>query len=675
MATHQHTPVKNTTLEQLCINTIRTLAMDGVQKANSGHPGTPMALAPLTYLLWTRHMHYNPKNPAWLNRDRFILSAGHASMLIYSMLYLSGYDLPLEQLKNFRQWGSHTPGHPEYGETPGVETTTGPLGQGFANGVGMAIAERFQAHRYNRPDHTMLDHYIYAIASDGDLMEGVASEAASIAGHLKLGQLVYFYDDNHITIEGDTALAFNEDVGRRFEGYHWHVQHVADGNDLEALDRAILAAKAETERPSLIIVRTHIAFGSPNKQDTASAHGSPLGEQEILLTKRNLGWPSEEPFFVPAEALAYFHQAVERGIQLEQEWQEKYDAYATAYPALATQWQRELQGELPEGWDGAIPTFKAGENMASRVSSEKTLNALAPKLPNLIGGSADLAPSTNTYMKGMGDFSPTETGRNMHYGIREHGMGSVMNGMSLYGGVIPFGATFLIFSEYMRPPIRLASLMGLKTIYVYTHDSIGLGEDGPTHQPIEQLAALRAIPGLTVIRPGDANEVAEAWRVAITHHGPVALALTRQSIPTLDRAELASASNAAKGAYVLLDSETTPQLILLASGSELSLTVDAAKKLHQEGVAVRVVSIPSWELFEEQNAEYKEAVLPKSVTARLAIEAASPFGWDRYIGPLGTTITLDHFGASAPAKVLFQQFGFTVDNIVEKSKALLSYEN
>jgi transketolase len=672
MTTQQHTPVENKTLEQLCINTIRTLAMDGVQKANSGHPGTAMALAPLTYLLWTRHMHYNPQNPAWLNRDRFILSAGHASMLIYSMLYLSGYDLPLEQLKKFRQWGSHTPGHPEYGETAGIETTTGPLGQGVGNGIGMAIAERFQANRYNRADHTLLDHYIYAIASDGDLMEGVASEAASMAGHLKLGQLIYFYDDNHITIEGDTNLAFNEDVGRRFEGYHWHVQHVDDVNDLEALDSAILAAKAETERPSLIIIRTHIGFGSPNKQDTAGAHGSPLGEQEILLTKKNLDWPSEEPFFVPEESLAYFRQAIDRGAQLEQEWQEKYDAYTAAYPELAAQWQRELKGELPEGWDSDIPVFKVSDNLATRISSEKVLNAIAPKLPNLIGGSADLAPSTNTYMKGQGDFGPTESGRNMHYGIREHGMGSVMNGMSLYGGLIPFGATFLIFSDYMRPPIRLASLMGIKTIYVYTHDSIGLGEDGPTHQPVEQLALLRAIPGLTVIRPGDANEVAEAWRVAITHHGPVAFALTRQNLPTLDRTEVASASGTAKGAYVLLDSETAPQLILLANGSELSLAVDAAKKLRQEGVAVRVVSIPSWELFEEQSAEYKEAVLPKSITARIAIEAASPFGWERYIGSQGTTVTLNHFGASAPAKVLFQQFGFSVDNIVEKSKALLS---
>jgi len=671
LTTLQQTSTQNKQLEQLYINTIRTLAMDGVQKANSGHPGTAMALAPLTYLLWTRFLRYNPHNPSWLNRDRFILSAGHASMLLYSMLYLTGYDLPLDQLKNFRQWGSHTPGHPEHGETPGIETTTGPLGQGFANGVGMAIAERFLASRYNRPDRAILDHYIYAIVSDGDLMEGVASEAASLAGALKLGKLIYFYDDNHITIEGDTAIAFTEDVGRRFEGYHWHVQHVADVNDLESLEQAIIAAQAEIDRPSLIITRTHIGFGSPNKQDSAKAHGEPLGADEVILTKRNLGWPSEEPFYVPEEALTFYRQAVERGAAQEQEWQHLYNAYAAAYPELAEQLQQELSGNLPTGWDKAIPTFKAGEALASRVASGQTINAIAANLPSLIGGSADLAPSTNTYMKGLGDFGPTESGRNMHFGVREHGMGGILNGMALYGGLIPFGATFLIFSDYMRPSIRLAALMGLKTIYVFTHDSIGLGEDGPTHQPIEQLAALRAIPNLTVIRPGDANETAEAWRVAISHSGPVALALTRQALPTLDRTELADASNVAKGAYVLLDSGATPQLILIATGSELSLAFEAAKKLRQDGIAVRVVSMPSWELFEAQSAEYKEAVLPGSVSARIAIEAASPMGWDRYVGPRGTTVTLNHFGASAPAKTLFQQFGFTVDNIIAKAKSLL----
>ncbi len=643
MTTQEKSPVQQNTLEQLCINTIRTLSMDGVQKANSGHPGTPMALAPLTYLLWTRIMRYNPRNPSWLNRDRFILSAGHASMLQYSMLHLTGYDLPLEQLKNFRQWGSHTPGHPEHGETPGIETTTGPLGQGFANGVGMAIAERFLANRYNRPDHTIVDHHTYVICSDGDLMEGVSSEAASIAGFLKLGKLIYFYDNNHITIEGSTDLAFSEDVGRRFEGYHWHVQHIEDVNDLASLEAAILAAQAETERPSLIIARTHIAYGSPNKHDTAGAHGSPLGVDDI-----------------------------ERGAAQEKAWHEQYAAYRAAYPELAAQWEREMSGQLPQGWDSDIPAFQPGEAMATRISSSRVLNAIAPKLPNLVGGSADLAPSTNTLMKDQGDLGPENTGRNMHFGIREHGMGGILNGISLHGGLIPFGATFLIFSDYMRPPIRLAAIMGIKTIYVYTHDSIGLGEDGPTHQPIEQLAALRAIPGLTVIRPGDANETAEAWRQAISHKGPVALALTRQNLPTLERTTpTASASNLAKGAYVLVDSITTPQLILIATGSELSLAVDAAAKLRDEGIQVRVVSMPSWELFEEQAAAYKESVLPKSITARLAIEAASPMGWERYTGPDGDTLTLNHFGASAPAKVLFQQFGFTVENVVEKAKNLL----
>ncbi len=671
MTTQQQTPVESSTLEQLCINTIRTLSMDGVQKANSGHPGTPMALAPLAYLLWTKYMHYNPRNPAWLNRDRFILSAGHASMLQYSMLHLTGYGLPLEQLEQFRQWGSLTPGHPEHGHTVGIETTTGPLGQGVANGVGMAIAQRFLASRYNRPDHEIINHHIYVIASDGDLMEGVASEAASLAGFLKLGKLIYFYDNNHITIEGNTNLAFSEDVGARFEAYGWHVQHVEDINALDTLSQAIEAAQAENERPSLVIVRSHIGFGSPNRQDSAKAHGEALGAQEVLLTKHNLGWPSEQPFYEPEEAVAYFRQAIERGAAQEQAWQQSYTAYSTAYPELVKQLEQDLSGALPEGWDRDIPVFKAGEAMASRAAAGLTLNAIAPQLLNLVGGSADLAPSNNTHMKNLGDFGPTSDGRNMHFGIREHGMGGILNGMALYGGLIPFGATFLIFSDYMRPPIRLASLMGLKTIYIFTHDSIGVGEDGPTHQPVEQLAALRAIPGLTVLRPGDANETAEAWRVAITHKGPVALALTRQALPTLERTPATSASNLAKGAYILLDSESTPQIILIASGSEVSLAVDAAHALHQEGIAVRVVSMPSSELFEEQSTAYKESVLPKSVRARIAIEAASPMGWERYVGLDGDTVTLNHFGASAPASILFQQFGFTVDNIVAKAKNLL----
>ena len=670
MTTQQQSPVQPKQLEDLCINTIRTLAMDGVQKANSGHPGTAMALAPLTYLLWTKYMRYNPRNPHWFNRDRFILSAGHASMLLYSMLHLTGYDLPLEELKNFRQWGSRTPGHPEYHDVPGVETTTGPLGQGFVNGVGMAIAQRFQASRYNRPDHTLLDHYIYTICSDGDLMEGITSEAASIAGHLKLGKLIYFYDDNKITIEGDTTLAFTENVGARFESYGWHVQHIADVNDLEAMSKAIEAAQAD-ERPSIVVTRTHIAYGSPNLQDKEKAHGAPLGEQEILLTKRNLGWPSEEPFYEPEEAVTYFRQAIERGAQQELAWQEQFAAYAKAYPELAQQWQQEQDGKLPEGWDSAIPTFKAGEAIASRSASGKTINAIAGKLPNLIGGSADLAPSTITYMKDLGDFTANENGRNMHFGIREHAMGAILNGMALYGGLVPFGATFLIFSEYMRPPIRLAAIMRQKAIYVYTHDSIGVGEDGPTHQPIEQLAALRAIPGLTVIRPGDANETAEAWRNAITIEGPVAIVLSRQNLPTVDRSTHASAANVAKGAYVISDSEGTPQVILIATGSELALALSSADKLRQEGIAVRVVSMPSHELFEKQSAEYKESVLPKSVRARIAIEAASPFGWERYVGLDGDTVTLDHYGASAPFSVLYEKFGFTVENVTTKAKNLL----
>ena len=672
MTTQQQTSLDPKALEQLSINTIRALAMDGVQKANSGHPGTPMALAPITYLLYTRHMRHNPKNPNWLNRDRFILSCGHASMLLYSMLYLTGYDLPLDQLKQFRQWGSLTPGHPEYRHTAGVETTTGPLGQGVGNGVGMAIAQRFQASRFNTPEHTVLDHYIYAIASDGDLEEGVAAEAASLAGTLKLGKLVYFYDDNNITIEGRARIAFTEDVGKRFEAYGWHVQHVADVNDLETLNSAIDAAKAETERPSLIVVKSKIAFGSPNKVDTHGAHGAPLGADEVIATKRNLGYPSIEPFFVPEEALNYYRQSVERGAQAEQEWQKTYDAFSAANPALAKQWQSELKGELPAGWDSTLPVWQTGEAVATRVAGGKALNAIAAKLPNLIGGSADLAPSNNTNMKDLGDFTATENGRNMHFGIREHAMGSILNGMALYGGIIPFGATFLIFSDYMRPPIRLASLMGIKTIYVYTHDSIGVGEDGPTHEPVEQISALRLIPGLTVLRPGDANETSEAWRVAITHKNPVAIALTRQNLPTLDREKFASASNVAKGAYVLQDSDKTPDIILMASGSEVSLAVDAAQQLQQEGVAVRVVSVPSQELFEEQSEEYKESVLPKSVRARVAIEAASPMSWYRYVGLDGALVTLDHFGASAPATILFEKFGFTVDNVVAKAKALLN---
>ncbi len=661
----------NAALEALCINTIRTLAMDQVQKANSGHPGTAMALAPLAHLLWTRHLRYNPRNPQWLDRDRFILSAGHASVLQYSMLYLTGYDLSLDDLKNFRQWGSKTPGHPEYHETPGVELTTGPLGAGFSMGVGMAMAERYLASRFNKPDQAIVNHHIYAICSDGDLMEGVSSEAASLAGHLKLGKLIYFYDHNNITIEGQATLAFSENVGQRFESYGWHVQQIEDINDLKKLDQAIENAKAEADRPSLVIVRSTIAFGSPNKANTAGAHGSPLGEDEVLLTKRNLGWPSEETFFVPEQALTAYRQAAEKRAQTEQTWNALYSDYKKGNPDLAAHWEREQRGELPKGWDRDIPKFPAGESMATRVSAGKVLNAIAPNLPTLLGGSADLAPSNNTNMKELGDFGPETTGRNLHFGIREHAMGGAVNGMALHGGVIPFGATFLIFSDYMRPSIRLASIMQLKSIFVYTHDSIGLGEDGPTHQSVEQLASLRAIPGLTVVRPCDANEAAAAWRIAIEHKGPVAIALSRQNLPTMEAS--ADLSKVVKGAYVLSDSQETPKVILIATGSEVELAQNSANQLRQDGVPTRVVSMPSWELFEEQSTEYKESVLPKNITARVAIEAASSFGWTRYIGAEGTTVTLDHFGASAPAKTLFKEFGFTIENVVAKAKALITH--
>ncbi|HEU4457288.1 MAG TPA: transketolase, partial [Longimicrobium sp.] len=618
-------------IDQLCINTIRTLSMDAVQKANSGHPGTPMALAPLAYVLWTRHLRHNPKDPEWFGRDRFILSAGHASMLLYSLLYLSGYEVTLDDLKEFRQWESITPGHPEYGMTPGVETTTGPLGQGFATGVGMAMAERHLAALFNKPGHDVVDHHVYAICSDGDLMEGVASEAASMAGHLKLGKLIYFWDDNRITIEGSTDLAFTEDVAARFDAYGWHTVKVADGNDLEAIDAAIRAAQAD-DRPSMIVVRTIIGYGSPNKAGSEKAHGEPLGEAEIKLTKEALGWPSTEPFFVPDEALAHMRKgAEERGARAQREWRERFDAYARENPELARGLYAALEHRLPEGWDSEVPTWtKDDKPIATRAASGKALNAIARKVPWLIGGSADLAGSNNTNIDGGGDFlADNYAGRILHFGVREHAMGSVMNGMTLHGGVRVFGGTFLIFSDYMRPPIRLAALMEQPTIYVFTHDSVGLGEDGPTHQPIEQLAALRAIPGLVDLRPGDANETAEAWRFAMEHtEGPVFMALTRQALPHLDRETFAPAAGLRKGAYVLADAEGgDPEVILIATGSELSVAVEARAKLAEEGVRARVVSMPSWTLFSRQPREYRDQVLPPSVRARVAVEAASPMGW------------------------------------------------
>ena len=663
-------------LDLLCINTIRTLAMDAVQKANAGHPGTPMALAPLAYLLYTRHLRHNPRHPEWPDRDRFVLSAGHASMLLYAALHLAGYDLSLDDLKQFRQWGSRTPGHPEHGVAPGVETTTGPLGQGFANGVGMAIAEAHLAARFNRPGNAIVDHRIFAIVSDGDLMEGISHEAASLAGHLKLGKLIYLYDDNHITIEGSTDLAFSEDVAQRFAGYGWQVQRVGDANDLAALDAAIGAATSETTRPSLIIVRSHIAWGSPHKQDTAEAHGSPLGADEIALTKAAYGWPADAQFLVPDEVRAHFGRCVERGAKLEAEWEARKAAYERQFPDLATAWRAALAGELPGGWEGALPAFKPEDgSQATRSWSQKVINAVAPVVPTLVGGSADLAPSTNTLIKGGGDLEGGSLGaRNMHFGIREHAMGGVLNGMALHGGVRPYGATFLVFSDYMRPSLRLAALMKLPVIVVFTHDSVGLGEDGPTHQPIEQLAALRAIPGMTVIRPADGPETAAAWRAALEHRdGPTLLVLTRQKVAVIDRARYAPADGLLRGGYVLAEAGGgAPRLLLLATGSEVGLALAAREILEKEGTPTRVVSLPSFEIFARQDAGYRDAVLPPAVSARLAVETATAFGWHRWVGSSGDVVSIEHFGASAPYERLFQEFGFTAENVAKRARAVLA---
>ena len=680
----------STSLDQLCINTIRMLSVDAVEKAKSGHPGAPMGLAPAAYILWTRFLKHNPHNPSWPDRDRFVLSAGHGSMLLYSMLHLTGYDLPLEQIEQFRQWGSHTPGHPERGLTPGVETTTGPLGQGFGNGVGMAIAEDYLAARYNRPGFEIVDHFTYGIVSDGDLMEGVAAEAASLAGHLKLGKLIYLYDNNHISLAASTDLTFTEDCAKRFEAYGWHTQTVEDGNDLEAIDRALRAARSETARPSLVLLRTHIGYGSPGKQDTFEAHGSPLGAEEVKRTKQNLGWPLEPPFLIPKEALACFRDSVGKGERAEADWNQRFSAYVRKFPDLAEELEQAIRGELPKGWDEAVPDFPAdAKGVATRAASGKVLNAIAPKLPTLIGGSADLNPSTFTVLQNLGDFeSPhreftdsqgsagggwSYAGRNLHFGVREHGMAASLNGMVAHGGIIPFGSTFLMFSDYMRPAIRLAALMELGVIYVFTHDSIGLGEDGPTHQPIEQLAALRAIPQLIVIRPGDANETAVAWRVAIeSRHRPVALVLTRQNVPTLDRSQFAAADGLRRGAYVLADAPNgKPDLILIGTGSEVSLVVAARQKLAEQKVQSRIVSMPSWELFDAQPRDYRESVLLPSVRSRLAVEAGLPQGWHFYVGDGGDVIGLDRFGASAPGNVVMEKLGFTVNHVVERALALL----
>jgi transketolase len=677
-------------LETLSINAIRMLSVDAVQKANSGHPGAPMGLAPAAYVLWTRFLKHNPHNPSWPDRDRFVLSAGHGSMLLYSMLFLTGYDLPLDQIKQFRQWGSRTPGHPERGHTSGVETTTGPLGQGFGNGVGMAIAEAHLAARYNRPGFDVVNHFTYAIVSDGDLMEGVAAEAASLAGHLKLGKLIYLYDNNRISLAGAADLSFTEDCAKRFEAYGWHTESVEDGNDIEAIDRALRAAREETSCPSLILLRTHIGYGSPSKQDTFEAHGSPLGEAEVKLTKEKLGWPLEPTFYIPDEVLAHFREAVNNGQKVEASWKERFSAYAEKFPELAKELEQIISGVLPAGWEQSIPNFPAdAKGVATRAASGKILTAIAAKLPTLIGGSADLNPSTFTMLPNMGDFESPQrkfidkqgsaggvwdySGRNLHFGVREHGMGAALNGMAAHGGLIPFGSTFLIFSDYMRPPIRLAALMELGVIYVFTHDSIGVGEDGPTHQPVEQLAALRAIPRLIVIRPGDANETAVAWRLAIESRAcPVALVLTRQNVPTLDRSQYAAVEGLRQGAYVLADAPGgKPDIILIGTGSELSLVVAAREKLAEQKIQARVVSMPSWELFDQQPQAYRESVFPKSVRARLAVEAALPQGWHRYVGDGGDIVGVERFGASAPGNVVMEKLGFTVSHVVERATALL----
>jgi transketolase len=661
-------------LDDRCINTIRTLSMDAVQKANSGHPGMPMGAACMAYVLWDRFLRHHPGNPKWPNRDRFILSPGHGCMLLYALLHLTGYDVSLEQIRQFRQAGSITPGHPEYGVTPGVETTTGPLGQGFADSVGMAIAQKFLASYFNRPTHDLVDYTVYAIVSDGDLMEGITSEAASLAGHLGLGNLICLYDDNHISIEGDTVVAFTEDVEARFSAYHWHVQRV-DGNDTMAIHQSIEAARLEKDRPSIICCRTHLAFGSPNKQDNASAHGSPLGVDEVRLTKRNLGWPEDSEFLVPPEALQHFRLAVDRGRELESNWQSRFDRYASEYPDLAKQWELLQSGRLPEGWEERLPVFTmADKALATREASGRVINALAPVIPWLIGGSADLAPSTDTLMKGYPDFQKgSYDGRNLHFGVREHAMGAITNGIAL-SGLISYSATFLQFADYMRPAIRLAALSEFPSIFVFTHDSIGVGEDGPTHQPVEHLASLRAIPHLTVLRPADGSEVAQAWKYALENrHSPTVIILTRQKLPSIDRAKYAAADLLYKGAYVLTEAENrTPDIILIATGSEVTLALAVKDKLLEDGIRARVVSMPSWELFEKQPQSYRDEVLPPEISCRLAIEMASPLGWQKWVGDRGDILCMRDFGTSAPLSVLLELFGFTVENAVARAKSLLA---
>jgi transketolase len=677
-------------IDELCINTLRTLSIDAIQKADSGHPGLPLGAAPMAYVLWTHFLKHNPKNPNWYDRDRFVLSAGHGSMLLYSLLHMTGYSLSLEQIKQFRQWGSITPGHPESELTPGVEVTTGPLGQGFANGVGMAIAEAYLAARFNKPEFNIIDHYTYGIVSDGDLMEGVAAEAASLAGHLQLGKLIYLYDDNHMTLSASTHLSFSENTQKRFDAYGWHTQTVEDGNDIQAIEKAIEAARQMTNKPSLILIKTIIGYGSPHKEDTFEVHGSPLGAEEVKLTKQFLGWPEKPAFYIPDKAEKHFRQAVTNGKAEEKKWNETLSSYGKKYPELAKEFKQFSKRELPSGWDKNIPVFAADEKgMATRDASEKVMQAFSPMMPGFIGGSADLNTSTKTALDNLGTFaSPNNAkgdmqgsikggwnyaGQNIFYGIREHAMGSISNGLATFPGIIPFTATFLIFSDYMRPPIRLAALMQLQVIYVFTHDSIALGEDGPTHQPIEQLANLRAVPNLTVIRPADANETAEAWKVAIeTQHNPVALILTRQKIAVFDRKKYAAAKGLRRGAYIISEApKAKPQIILIATGSEVSLALAAKEKLATKKISVRVVSMPSWELFSAQSKQYRESILPPKITKRLAIEMGVSQGWDRYIGEKGDIISIEKFGASAPSSILLQQYGFTIENVCKRAINLL----
>ncbi|UCG64489.1 MAG: transketolase [Deltaproteobacteria bacterium] len=678
------------TRDQKCINTIRFLAADAIQKANSGHPGMPMGAAAMAYVLWTQHLKHNPSDPTWPDRDRFILSAGHGSMLLYALLHLTGYELPLSELQSFRQWGSKTAGHPESHITPGVEVTTGPLGQGISNAVGMALAEAHLAARFNRPNHTIVDHFTYVIASDGDLMEGVASEACSLAGSLALGKLIVLFDDNHISLAGSTALTFTEDVGKRFQAYGWHVQRVDDGNDLAAIDAALNAAREESSRPSLICVRTIIGYGAPNKQGTFATHGSPLGQDELLAAKKTLGWPTEPEFLIPEDVLEHFRRSLMEGKTREAEWEAALSRYAHVFPEPAAEFRRRMSDKLPIGWDADLPTFQPdSKGIATRKASETVLQALAPKIPELMGGSADLNPSTFSWLKGFGDFQSPKTSpegvqglvgggwgygeRNVHFGVREHAMGAISVGMARHGGIIPYTATFLVFSDYMRPPIRLAALSRIRIIYIFTHDSIGLGEDGPTHQPIEQMMNLRAVPNLTVIRPADAAETVEAWRMALLKtDGPTAIIFSRQGVPVLDRTECQHAEALQRGGYVLWESATDiPEVILIGTGSETHIALEAGKRLAAEGIAARIVSLPSWELFDRQPTEYRDSVLPPGIKARVAVEAGIKLGWEHYVGLKGTVIGMDSFGASAPASVLYEKFGIATEHVAQAAKELL----